>query len=98
MFVRKSESEDLDFASWICQVMQLEPSTPTKTTTTITTTTSTVNTATVWIELKPHVKWFESEKILAKKPSKICINLIRKKIYQAQTLYLIFNLKSINQL
>jgi len=48
--VRKAETENLDFASWICQVMQLEPSTPTKTTTTTTTTiitSSAVNTATV---------------------------------------------------
>lgn len=29
-FVKRSEAEDIDFASWICQVMQLDPSTPTK--------------------------------------------------------------------
>ncbi|RWS26854.1 Dual specificity mitogen-activated protein kinase kinase 1-like protein [Leptotrombidium deliense] len=30
-FVKKSEVEEVDFARWICQIMQLEPSTPTKT-------------------------------------------------------------------
>ncbi|RWS16743.1 Dual specificity mitogen-activated protein kinase kinase 1-like protein [Dinothrombium tinctorium] len=34
-FVKRSESEDVDFARWICQVMQLEPSTPTKTSATV---------------------------------------------------------------
>jgi serine/threonine protein kinase len=31
-FIKRSESEQTDFARWICQIMQLDPSTPTKTT------------------------------------------------------------------
>jgi serine/threonine protein kinase len=29
-FIKKSETEAVDFARWLCQVMQLDPSTPTK--------------------------------------------------------------------
>jgi len=31
-FIKRSESEKTDFSRWICQIMQLDPSTPTKTT------------------------------------------------------------------
>ncbi|XP_015789239.1 dual specificity mitogen-activated protein kinase kinase 1 [Tetranychus urticae] len=49
-YVKKSESEDLDFARWVCQVMKLEPSTPTKNTTatatSVTTSVASASTAT----------------------------------------------------
>ncbi|UYV72527.1 MAP2K1, partial [Cordylochernes scorpioides] len=30
-FIKKSESEEVDFAGWVCNTMELDPSTPTKT-------------------------------------------------------------------
>lgn len=32
-FIKISEQEQVDFARWVCKVMQLDPSTPTKTST-----------------------------------------------------------------
>ncbi|XP_053211827.1 dual specificity mitogen-activated protein kinase kinase 1-like isoform X2 [Panonychus citri] len=43
-YTKKAESEDLDFARWVCQVMKLEPSTPTKTST-VTAASTTASTA-----------------------------------------------------